>query len=122
MILDEVVVQVTEEDLKKDLGFLAEKDIAGEDAVRTYLIRHPDKIERGAELVAVGGPGWLIGGEPDLIFRKSGRYYIVETKRGKIGTARRQLLRSAKDFESILKKYEPDSSIVPVIALGVSYP
>jgi len=121
LILDEVVVQVTEEELKKDLGFLAEKDIAGEDAVRAYLVRHPDKIERGAELVAIGGSGWLIR-QPDLIFRKSGRYYIVETKRGKIGTARRQLLRSAKDFESILKKYEPDSSIVPVIALGVSYP
>mgnify|MGYP001051189629 CR=1 FL=1 len=120
MILDEVIVHITEEDLKKDLGFLAEKEIVGEDALRAYLVRHPDTIERGAELVGIGGPGWLIGKEPDLIFRKSGRYYVVEAKRGGIGTARTQLQLFAKNFESILKKYEPDSSIVPVIVLGVS--
>jgi len=120
LILDGVTVQVTEEDLKRDLGFLSEKEIVGEDALRAYLVRHPDKIEPGVELVGIGGPSWLIGKEPDLIFRKRGRYYVVEAKRGRIGTARRQLQLFAKNFESILKRYEPDSSIVPVIVLGVS--
>jgi len=75
-----ILIEIPEKDLRQEFGWLRKG--MGEDAVRTFLIRHSDIIVDGlASENLIGLGAWFMGTqEADMVFFRNGTYYVVETK------------------------------------------
>ena len=94
----------------------------GQDAVKTYLVKHSDLIDEGLTLVGVGElPHNALPSKQklkrcsDMIFRKGDVYYVVEVKTSR-DYAWTELLEEVACFEYEMRQNnEPYEEIVPVL-------
>jgi len=115
-------IPILTKDLQQDLGeWLCTSPQGGEEAVRSYIIRHPEKIELGLEFLSAElylGPRL----RADLLFRKEKKYYIVETKYGRWSEkrVREKVLRYRDALIETLKKKKVDfKEVIPVVVASV---
>jgi hypothetical protein len=113
-----IFVALAKSELEKEFGwFYTER--WGEDAVKTYLTKHPEKIDKDLTLLGVGElahPELRQKGRSriDMIFRKGDIYYIVEVK-DTSQSAWTQLFEEVACFECDMKRHkESYSEIIPV--------
>lgn len=104
--------------MEQDLGeWLCTSPQGGEEAVRSYIIRHSEKIEPELKFLSVE----LYLGlrlRADVLFRKRKKYYIVETKYGRPRElrVREKVLRYRNALiETLLKKKVDFEEIIPVV-------
>jgi len=117
--LRKILVALAQDELLKEFRWLfAEK--WGEDAVKTYLVKHPEKIDRDLTLFGVGelyhSPLRVKGHNCiDMIFRRGNTYYLVEVKSGP-RYSWGQLFEEIACFECDMKEHQENyGEIVPVM-------
>ena len=96
---------------------VADKGNTREGVVRAFILKHPEIVRKDLtieNLVAINVwlNNWEEGGsnrEADLMFRKDGAYFVVETKReGKYGRGQGQLRDLVDCFRSDFKRHRDD--------------
>jgi RecB family endonuclease NucS len=116
-IKDVKVVVLSEEKIKDEVGFLAER--MGQGAVSTYLIRHSEEIEEDLKLVGMEVD--VFGKSFDMLFRKEDAYFVVEIKRRWYPTENwmeKIVQRYAEEFEKLLNlKGQKYQFIQPVLVV-----
>jgi len=121
------MIEIPEKDLTRDIGWF--RDGMGEDAVRTYLLKHPNIIETGLEYRNFLGMGvWFRkygeddlareSNEADMLFGKDGTYYIIETKqKGKYYRGWQYVRLTVECFEADMEKHNQEvHEVVAVLA------
>jgi len=114
-------LSIPERDIKKELGWFYER--WGEDAVKTYLVKNPQMIDKDLILVGVGElwhpppNSGMRSRRSDLIFRKDDIYYVVEVKTRR-RYAWKQLFEEVACFERDMKEHNQHcEEIVPVLVI-----
>lgn len=121
------MIEIPEEDLTKDIGWF--RKAMGEDAIRTYLLKHPNVIETGLGYRNFLGIGvWFrkygkdgLGresNEADMLFGKNGTYYLVDTKqKGKYYKGWQYVRLTVECFEADMEKHNQKvREVVAVLA------
>jgi hypothetical protein len=113
-----ILIEIPEKDLLNEFGWFRQG--MGECAIRTYLIKHPHIIEQGLSLNDfLGFSIWFKSTqEADMVFRREGIYYIIETKqKGKYYRRWGYLRKTVECFEAEMKdRKEEIQEIVAVLA------
>jgi len=113
-----IEITIPEEYLRKEFGWFRQG--MGERAVRIYLIKHPHIIEEGLNLEHfIGLDIWFKSTqEVDMLFKKNGTYYLIETKqKAQYSQGLRQLKAAVPYFEVEMKEHnEEPKEIVAVLA------
>lgn len=107
----------------------------GEGYAVTYLVKHPEEIDRDLQLMGIEvripeGEELLPNGTPkrlllaDLVFARGGHFFVVEAeesvKKQKVGV--REAEQRASALEALLKRHDkPDVEVTPVFA-AVQFP
>ena len=116
--LRRIFVAISKGELEREFEWLYER--WGEDAVKTFLVSHPEMIDKGLTLLGIGElyhPKLRKRGRSriDMIFRKADTYYVVEAKSGS-RYAWKQLLEEVVIFECDMKRHGKNyDEIVPVL-------
>jgi hypothetical protein len=111
-------ISIPKRDIELDLGWwLCTSPQGGEEAVRSYIIRHPQIIERGLDFLSV--ELYLEGSSRvDVLFRKEKTYYIVEAKYEKWTekVVRKQVLQEVEALRNTLERKRVNfERIMPVV-------
>jgi hypothetical protein len=122
-----IMIEIPEKHLTDEIGWF--RDGMGEDAVRTYLLKHPDIIEPDFNIQNFLGLGiWFTSydeeglvkdsKEVDMLFERNGTYYIVETKqKGKYYRGWQYVILAVECFEADMRKHSKEfHGIVAVLA------
>ena len=122
-----ILIEIPEKDLIRDIGWF--RDGMGEDAVRTYLLKHPHIMETGLGYQNLLGIGvWFTSydeeglvkdsKEADMLFSRNRTYYIVETKqKGKYYRGWQYVRLAVECFEADMKKHNQEvDEVVAVLA------
>jgi hypothetical protein len=113
-----ILVEIPEKDLRDMFGWLRQR--MDEWAVRTYLLKHLEAFDEGLELSNfVGFNIYFMGKEEiDMLFKKNGVYYLVETKqKAKYYKGWKQLAATVDCFLIDMKEHgEHPKEIVAILA------
>ena len=112
-----ILIEIPEEDLRRDLGWYRQG--MDEWAVRSYLVRHLDIIDRGLNIEhLIGFNIFFENQEADMLFNKNGVYYIIETKqKGKYYRGWKYLGDTVRCFEQEMKMHnEEPQEVIPILA------
>lgn len=116
---------ISTEDIKQDLGeWLCTSPQGGEEAVRSYIIRHSENI--GPQLEFLSVELYLARKlQADVLFRKGTKYYITEIKHGRPGEkkVRDKVLMYHKMLAKTLREKNVDfKEIIPVVVWSEDTP
>jgi len=116
---------ISRKDIEQDLGeWLCTSPQGGEEAVRSHIIRHSEKIERGLEFLSV--ELYLARRlMADVLFRKGKKYYITEIKYGrpKERRVRDKVLMYSNVLTETLRERKVDfEEIIPVVVWSEETP
>ena len=130
-VLETRTITVSWEHVKNDFAWLTV--YPGEPFARSYLLRHPELIERGleflgVELGALDRTKKIRDGSPkiaffDALYRKGNRYYLVETKESvkQEASGRAEAENNARCLDEYFGRKKMDVEIVPVF-FAVDFP
>lgn len=113
-----ILIEIPERDLRNEFGWLRQG--MGEWAIRAYLIKHLNIIEHDLSVSNfIGFSVWFRSKqEADMVFKKYGTYFIIETKqKGKYYRGWEYLKKTVECFETEMKERgEKVQEVVGVLA------